>query len=252
MPFRLLLALLLSLAAFADAPGEKLAGPPPDARAIVAVDARLHALLADDLAAWTKAASARRKFPIAILPVDGLDDLAPPDVRKRIGEWRSTCPKLEGVVLIGNVKFPSFFMPRADTPSTRYWTRYYEDQDGVFEQRIKPGAVLHKPTKDGERPCIVCADEFTVPEHDFDWVDQGPAKGCEVRVALFTAATGSPHNRVDDDCYAPLLADLFADGYLGRAHLRQLAEQERLSTDPMGLRGRQEILIGDPFVDANR
>lgn len=192
--------------------------------------------------------------------------------RTRIGGWRTACTKLEGVVLVGNVRLPSFFMPRADTPSTRYWTRYYEDQDGDFEQRIKHGTVLHKPKKEGEWPCIVTADEFTVPEHDFDWVDQGPAKGCEMWVALLPVGlTDAAKDGYDGwagqlrpflkkalafykepGTYARSLYLVSNDLNLGRAHLRQLAEQERLSTDPMGLRGRQEVLIGDPFVDANR
>ena len=449
---RTAIPLLLCALAFADDPAATRAvGPKRESRAMVAVDARLHALLVDELAAYVKAAEGRRKFPIGVLPVEGLDDLPPPDVRKRIAAWRGEYPELEGVLLVGNVKLPSFFMPRVDTPSTRYWPRYYEDLDLVAERRIEAGTVLKAPTQEGEWPCVVGVDEFKVPEHDFDWMEQGPSEGPEVWVSLlpvghadgskdtyagwaeqirpflvkalafyktpgafqrtlylvsndlndvlnaapvwkalgpraidyyavntkgkgawrdnpkgyvrapierykscddflayarklewmdegwqspevflkhmkaskrrvvwwnvhswmdgslissdqargmegggvvalvtgcsvggwvqpgakshvdcgtpveknilasliygpslFVAATGCPHNRVDDDCYAPLLEDLFADGYLGRAPLLQLREQDRQSPSPHALRGRQEVLIGDPFVDANR
>ncbi len=48
----------------------------------------------------------------------------------------------------------------------------------------------------------------------------------------------------------PLLAHLYAGGYLGKAHLLRLRQQDRDTPEPHALRGRQEMLIGDPFLDA--
>jgi len=65
----------------------------------------------------------------------------------------------------------------------------------------------------------------------------------------FLAALGTPHNRVNDEHATPLFEHMYADGYLGRAHLLRLRDQDADSPDPGSLRGRQEMLIGDPFLD---
>jgi hypothetical protein len=68
----------------------------------------------------------------------------------------------------------------------------------------------------------------------------------------FVAAMGSVHDRVNDERGTPLLRDLYAGGYLGRAHFLQLRQQDQdAQGDPAILRQFQEILIGDPFVDCN-
>lgn len=448
---RLTLPLIAVLVASLQAQDRPAPRPKPgEVRAIVAVDSRLHPLVEKDLAAYLDAARARRGFAISVMPVEGLDDLPPAKVRERVLSWRRSFPNLEGVLYVGNVHLPSFFMPRADIPSTRLWPRYLEDLDMVAERRIKPGVVLREATAKNPWPSVAGRTEFKVPEHDFDWVDQGKSAGPELwaaflpvgfadpkrntyeewakqlapffrkaltfyakpsatprslyvvsndlgaleraspvwkavgpksidyyainekgegafkdnpegyqRAALekyktldefltyakklpwmdegwqkaeifldhmkttrhrvviwnvhsypegsligweqardmegggaialltgcsvggflqsgskshvdtetpvernilanvvygkscFVAATGSPHDRVNDDCYTPLYTELFTTrgGYLGRAHLLQEREQDRKSPNPLDLRGRQEILIGDPFVD---
>jgi hypothetical protein len=55
---------------------------------------------------------------------------------------------------------------------------------------------------------------------------------------------------VDDEHAAPLFKHLYGGGYLGMAHLMRLREQDRDSPNPGVLRTRQEMLLGDPFVDA--
>jgi hypothetical protein len=67
--------------------------------------------------------------------------------------------------------------------------------------------------------------------------------------SAFLAALGSPHNRVNDEQATPLFEHMHADGYLGKAPLLRLRQQDRDSPDPGTLRTRQEMLIGDPFVD---
>jgi hypothetical protein len=153
-------------------------------RALVLVDVRLYKLIAPDLSAYAKAASTRRQFQIAVLPVVGLDECQPPEIRRAIQCWRVAKPELEGILFVGNVKLPSFFMPRSDTPSTRLWPRYYEDTDMHVERRIQPGTVLRECDAQTPWPCVAGRKEFKVPEHDFDYLAQGPSKGLSLWVAF--------------------------------------------------------------------
>jgi hypothetical protein len=67
--------------------------------------------------------------------------------------------------------------------------------------------------------------------------------------SAFVAATGCPFARVRDENGVPFYRTLLADGgYLGLAHLLRLREGQPSS--PPALRQQQEILLGDPFVDA--
>ena len=146
-------------------------------RALAILDARLERLIAPDLSSYIKAASVRRGFPIAVLPIVGLDDYRPPEIRRAIQGWVVARPGLEGIVFVGNVKLPSFFMPRADTPSTRLWPRYYEDLDMTAQRRIPPGTVLKECGPANPWPCVAGMTQFKVPEHDFDDLAQSPSKG---------------------------------------------------------------------------
>ena len=142
---------------------------PQETRALVVLDSRLHHFVEPELAAYVRAAEARRGFPIAILPVDGIDDWKPPRVRAALSEWLTARPKLEGILFVGNVKLPSFFMPRADLPETRLLPRYYEDPGLLAERRIAPGTVLQPASGPNPVwPYVAGKKEFTVPEHDFD------------------------------------------------------------------------------------
>ena len=67
----------------------------------------------------------------------------------------------------------------------------------------------------------------------------------------FLAALGCPHNRVNDEGAGPLFENMDGDGYLGMAHLLRLRQQNKDSPHPGTLSAtRQELLIGDPFLDA--
>jgi len=142
---------------------------PPGTRALVVLDTRLYRLIEAELTAYVRAAEARRGFHIAIQPVDGIDDWAPPQVRTAVSKWIAAHSKLDGILFVGNVKLPSFFMPRADLPETRLWARYYEDPNLTAERRIPPGTVLQPASGPNPVwPFVAAKTEFTVPEHDFD------------------------------------------------------------------------------------
>ena len=66
----------------------------------------------------------------------------------------------------------------------------------------------------------------------------------------FLAALGCPHNRVNDEGATPLFENMYADGYLGMAHLLRQRQQDKDAADAATLRTRQELLIGDPILDA--
>jgi hypothetical protein len=419
-----------------------------ESRAIVLLDNRLYKRIVAELSSYIRAASARRGFRISVLPIVDLDDCQPQKIRRAIQGWKKARPGLEGILFVGNVKLPSFFMPRVDTPSTRLWPRYYEDIGMIAQRRIAPGTVLKECGPNNPWPCVAGMKQFKVPEHDFDdmvlgvsdrsklwaaflpvgyrdgaknnyqgwaeqlkpffkkalafyqgaaygrgmylvsndvsclsrakpvwdavgpkeiefyainekgpgafkdnpagylrvdlakyhslddfaayasklpWMDEGwqsPAvflehmrlsrrrivwwnvhsnpeeslilskqalamtnggliallNGCSVGGfrqpgsqsyvdiptavennilvsvvygrSAFLAALGTPHNRVDDEHATPLLEHLYSGGYLGMAHLLRLKQQDKDSRDSGVLRGRQEMLIGDPFVDA--
>jgi hypothetical protein len=157
---------------------------PAETRALVLVDARLCKLIACDLLVYARAASARRHFHIAVLPVIQLDDYTPPQIRQALQSWRTVRHGLEGIVFVGNVKLPSFFMPRADTPSTRLWPRYFEDLDMTVQRQIQPGTILKECGPGQPWPCVAGAKKFKVPEHDFDGFVPGSSKGPQLWTAF--------------------------------------------------------------------
>jgi hypothetical protein len=163
--------------------GAAIEETPKDTRALVILDARLYKRIATDIVDYARAASARRKFVIGVLPIRGLDDRQPEELRCAIREWRSARPGLEGILFVGNVKLPSFFMPRPDTPSTRLWPRYYEDLTMVARRRILPGTVLREGQPGRPWPFVAGIKEFKVPAHDFDDLVQGSSHGSELWTA---------------------------------------------------------------------
>ena len=69
--------------------------------------------------------------------------------------------------------------------------------------------------------------------------------------SAFVAALGSTHDRVTDERATPLLRHLYSGGYLGQAHcLRVRQAGQDVKENPMQLREFQELLLGDPFADA--
>ncbi|MBN2506591.1 MAG: hypothetical protein JXQ71_07845 [Verrucomicrobia bacterium] len=154
---------------------------PADARALIILDARLHGLIASGLHDYAAAAAQRRRFTIAVLPIAALDDQRPETLRAALQRWHAARPRLEGVVFAGNVKLPSFFLPRADIHSVRLWPRYFEDLDMVATRRVAAGTVLRgEGAPAGSWPRVVGVKELTVPAHDFDDLAEGPNPGPEL------------------------------------------------------------------------
>jgi hypothetical protein len=165
---------------------------PASARALVLVDARLDKLLGRELSAYLEAARRRRKFVIARVAIEGLDDVAPAELRSALAQAKQDRPQLEGVLFVGNVKLPSFFMPRPDIPSVRLWPRYYEDLDMVPRRRIAPAAVLHEAQPGQPGPAVAGRKEFTVPRHDFDEFAPGRSPGPELWAAFLPVGFADP------------------------------------------------------------
>jgi len=136
-------------------------------RAAAVVDARLHELIAPALEDYLDAAARRRHFGIALMPILALDDQRPEAVRGALQSWHAARPQLEGVLFIGNIKPPSFFLPRADIHSVRLWPRYFEDLDMTVTQRVAPATVLKGCAAPAQSwPKIVGVDTLTARRGD--------------------------------------------------------------------------------------
>ena len=68
--------------------------------------------------------------------------------------------------------------------------------------------------------------------------------------STFVAAIGSVPLRTMLDHYGVILDSIYIDGYLGLANRERSDAQDRATDKKWGWRGHQEILVGDPFVDA--
>ena len=155
-----------------------------DTRALALVDARLYELIARELNGYLEAAARRRQFGIALLPILGLDDRRPEELRAALRSWHAAKPKLEGALFVGNIKLPSFFLPRADIHSVRLWPRYFEDLDMTVTQRVAPGTVLKSEGATTDWPKIVGVESLVVPPHDYDDLAEGPAPGPDIWTAF--------------------------------------------------------------------
>ena len=158
---------------------------PEDARALIILDTRLHDILAPRLHEYAAAAARRRHFVLAVLPIAALDDQRPEQVRAALQRWQAARPQLEGVLFVGNVKLPSFFLPRADIHTVRLWPRYFEDLDMTAKRRVAPGTILKAEGDSAPSwPRIVGVKELVVPPHDFDDLSEGPRPGPELWAAF--------------------------------------------------------------------
>ena len=158
---------------------------PDEARALIILDARLHEFTAPVLQQYADAAARRRRLAISVVPVRELDDLPPEQVRAALVSWHAAKARLEGVLFVGNVKLPSFFLPRADIHSVRLWPRYFEDLDMTVSRRVVPGTVLKGDGGSSTNwPKIVGTKELVVRQHDFDDLAEGPNLGPELWAAF--------------------------------------------------------------------
>jgi hypothetical protein len=149
---------------------------PENVKALVLLDTRLHKFVERELTYYIEAAAKHRQFRIAILPVDKLDDTPPEKIRAVLQRWHASRPEIEGILFAGNVKLPSFFMPRPDIHSTRLWPRFYEDLDMEPSQTIPPGMEL---TDRPEWPRVAGVKSLKAGAHDYDSLKEGPSPGAE-------------------------------------------------------------------------
>jgi hypothetical protein len=164
----------------------------PETRALALVDARLYKLIAPALNDYLQAASQRRRFGIVLLPIVGLDDCRPEELRGALQSWQVAKPAVEGVLYVGNIKLPSFFLPRADIHSVRLWPRYFEDLDMTVTQRVAPGVVLKSSSASTNWPRIVGTESLVVPPHDFDDLAEGANLGPELWAAFLPVGYAEP------------------------------------------------------------
>jgi hypothetical protein len=163
-----------------------------ETRAVTLVDARLYKLIAPTLNDYMQAAAQRRRFGIALLPIVGLDDCRPEELRRALQSWHAARPGLEGVLFVGNIKLPSFFLPRADIHSVRLWPRYFEDLDMTVTQRAAPGAVLKSNSASANGLRIVGVESLVVPPHDYDDLAEGANVGPELWAAFLPVGYTQP------------------------------------------------------------
>ncbi len=118
----------------------RLAHIPADARALVLVDTRLHELICAGVVGLCAGRGGQAE--IRPSPCCRWWDWTIA-VRRRSAEaiqsWHAERPKVEGILFVGNVKLPSFFMPRGDTLSVRLWSKYYEDLEMEADARDAAG-----------------------------------------------------------------------------------------------------------------
>jgi hypothetical protein len=171
---------------------------PSSTRALVLVDERLYDELRVEIDTYLAKAHERRGFDIALEAIAGLDDWPFAQVKEHIVAARAANAELEGVLLIGNIKLPTFYKPRADILDTRIYATYFEDFDAHFEKRLTPGAI--EPPCGPEHPdfesCAVGG--AIVPEHDFDYMAKGPNAGPEIWTAYMPVGVGGTDNTYGD------------------------------------------------------
>jgi len=163
-----------------------------DTRALALVNARLYELIAPALGGYLEASARRRQFGIALLPILDLDNRHPEEIRAALHGWHAANPQLEGALFVGNIKLPSFFLPRADIHSVRLWPRYFEDLDMPVTQRVAPGTVLKSHAASTDWPKIVGVESLVVPPHDYDDLAEGPAFGPELWTAFLPVGYADP------------------------------------------------------------
>jgi len=151
-------------------------------KAVVLVDYRLYELIKEDLDNYIELAETKRGFDISLLSMTGMDDWSYVEVKNFIKNAKSDFSNLEGALIVGNIKFPSFYKPRGDNLQVRLFSQYYADLDGVFSRMQTPGTIDPLcPTND---PYCNVFGERTVPQHDFDKMQKGPNPNPELWIAL--------------------------------------------------------------------
>ena len=156
-------------------------------KAVILIDERLYTLLKSEIDEYHELAQSRRRFTIDLDVVNGIDDWSYVMVKDRIKTIKDNNPDLEGVLLIGNIKIPSFFQSRSDNVDLRLIPHYFEDLDGIFRKDIPNGSQI--PFGDGL---------INVPVHDFDFIGKGPNPDSEIWVAFMPVGVAGTENKYTD------------------------------------------------------
>ncbi|MFH1451218.1 MAG: PKD domain-containing protein [bacterium] len=151
-------------------------------KAAVLSDSRLYNLVEDELDEYISLAEQKRGFKVAKFIVSGIDDWSYIEVKNFIKEKKAAFPNLEGVLLVGNIKLPSFYKPRNDNTQVRLFSQYYGDIDGTFLRKQEPGST--DPLCPQNDPFCNTLYETQVPDHDFDYIGMTPGTTPELWVAL--------------------------------------------------------------------
>jgi len=178
----------------------------PSVKSAILVDTRLYNLISDDLNQYIALAKDKRKFEIVIQSHNGIDDWRPSQVKEAIVNLKNDYPELEGVLLVGNIKLPSFYKSRADNLLTRLFTQYYGDLDGTFSRLYAPGSL--DPLCPTNTPHCNWVGNVTVPEHDFDYMEKGTNPKPELWISVLPVGFSDPSRNNYND-YAEQLRPFF-------------------------------------------
>lgn len=170
--------------------------PPSTGTAAMLVDRRLYTQLEPEIDAYRDKAQTRRGFAIDLLVVDGIDDWSYKAVKDYVVSLKKANANLEGILVMGNVKLPSFFQSRADNADVRILARYLEDLDGVFQKNMADGST-EPNCSTGQNPCHV-SGPISVPAHDLDYTAKGENPDPEIWAAFMPVGITDSTNSYTD------------------------------------------------------
>ncbi len=215
------------------------------AKALILIDSRLYQQFTSTIDAYKSQVEARRGFAVDLRANATFDDWGHATVRQYVKDARTANPAIEGVLLIGNIKLPSFYKIRQDVADTRLMARYYEDLDGVFTRRYANGEI--DPVCDSnatpDTKCVVSpringeGPNTTIP-HDFDDTDFGPNRDPEIWAAFMPVGVAGSQNTYAD--FANQLRPYFQK--LTQYYNRQLVTNGRYYHVSNGLNGATELV----------
>jgi len=156
-------------------------------KAVILIDTRLYNLLKNEIGQYQALAQARRGFPINLDIVNNIDDWSYTAVKDRIKSLKDENPDLEGVLLMGNIKMPSFFQSRGDNIDLRLMPHYFEDLDAVFRKDVPDGSQIP-----------FGGNSVTVPVHDLDFIGKGPNPDPELWTAFMPVGSAGTQNTYND------------------------------------------------------
>jgi hypothetical protein len=205
-------------------------------KAAIIIDSRLYSLLKTEIDSYRAKAQARRGFGIQLDVQTGIDDLSYAAVKDHVKALKSANPGLEGILVVGNVKLPSFFQGRSDNVDLRLLPRYLEDLDGIFRKDMANG-YSEPSCATAPNPCYNWGP-YTVPVHDLDFTDKGPNPDPELWAAFMPVGVSGTSNTYTDfaNQLRPYLQKVirFYDGQIttnGRYYYVSNDKGERMDTN---------------------